>query len=171
MAGFSPHPENFIQMSPWEGDSGDHRLEDAIDFLEMLAFSRLSDVRQAITQFAGKAFPQYFDELQEAQLAVNQKSKEKSLQGRLSGLFSISKPSLNGAISSATSYWTRKEDRKQARHMEFDRIKSLMQKQLEAEVQREKEYYAQHKMSLLDLFSKGPPPPPPSPSTTISTEK
>lgn len=154
-------------MTPWEGDASDGRLEDTVDFLEMLAFSRLSDLRPLIKQFSGNHFPEAFDEIQERQFVSSQKAKEQSLQTRIARLFSVSSGGRGADSKSTLTYWDRKTERKTKRREEYERIKALMQKQLQLEMQREKEYYAQHKMSVVDLLSKGAPPPPPP--ATIST--
>lgn len=159
-AGFSPHPENFIRMSSWTGDATDGALEGSIDFLEMLAFSRLSDVRPLVRQYAGRPFPEAFDRAQEAAFNASRASQARSLQTRLSNLFSLGRSSGSGA-GAADSYEGRRQERQELRRKEYARIKELMQRQLQAELQKEKEYYAEHKMSLWDLFAKGPPPPPP----------
>lgn len=59
----------------------------------------------------------------------------------------------------AGSYWGRKIERMKMRRIEYARIRDMMQAQLQAEMEKEKAYYAQHKMSVWDLFTKGPPPP------------
>lgn len=173
--GFSLHPENFIQMAPWMGDATDETLEKTVDFLEMLAFSRLKDVRQITSQFQGKSFPEEFDATQRQAFIALRESQKNSLQGRLSKLFSFGGANRgnSGGSSSSTvsskeeeSYDDKKWERIELRRKEYARIKELMQKQLEAELQREKEYYAEHKMSWWDLFSKGPPPPPPPPKSS-----
>lgn len=147
------------------GDADDTTLEDSIDFLEMLAFSRLSDVRLAAKQYVGKPFPHSFDQSQEASFNTLQESQAKSLFGKIRSLLSIKKLGHEGESknnhSSALTYRARKDERTQLRRKEYGRIKDLMEKQLQAEVQKEKEYYAEHKVALWDLFSKGPPSPPP----------
>ena len=181
-AGFSPHPENFIRMAPWTGDASDHRLEESIDFLEMLAFSRLADVRPLAKQYAGLPFPESFDRAQERAFDAARDERTRSLQGRLASLFSFGKGSrgVTGVASSTatsdsivakdgdshgdviTTYLVKKQERLELRRKEYGRIKELMQAQLQAELQKEKDYYAEHKMSVWDLFAKGPPPPPPN---------
>lgn len=167
-AGFSPHPENVIRMSPWKGDTTDELLEDSIDFLEMLAFSRLPDVRPLVQQYAGRPFPEAFDKAQETTFNASRANKARSLQTRLSNFLSLGRnPSSSSTTSSAVdSYEARKQERRELRRKEYARVKELMQQQLQAELQKEKDYYAEHKMSLWDLFAKGPPPPPPPASVS-----
>lgn len=165
-AGFSPHPENFIRVEPWMGAPQDTVLEDSVDFLEMLAFSGLKDVRLVAHQYSGKVFPDAFERAQEASFNALKESQKSSIQGRIASFFAFGRsnkatrdahPTTNG------NYRARKQERMELRRKEYARIKDLMQKQLEAEMQKEKEYYSEHKMALWDLFSKGPPPPPPPP--------
>lgn len=170
VAGFAPHPENFIRVEPWTGAAQDTVLEDSIDFLEMLAFSGLKDVRPVAQQYDGKVFPEAFQRAQEASFAQLKQLQKTSIQGRISSLFSFGRSSKTPADSGSAlggdangDFRARKQERLELRRKEYARIKDLMQKQLEAEMQKEKEYYAEHKMALWDLFSKGPPPPPPPP--------
>jgi import inner membrane translocase subunit TIM50 len=161
-AGFSPHPENFIKVDPWEPKK-DTVLEDLVDFLEMVAFSKVDDVRTIAKQFKGQTFPDAFEELQERLYNAQKEVQRNSLQGRIGSFFSFGKPKDPTASNVAESYTVRKHERKEMRRKEYARIKELMQKQLEAEMEREKQYYAEHKMSLVDVLSRGPPPPPKSP--------
>ena len=131
----------------------------------MLAFSRLTDVRQVARHYAGQSFPAAFDNVQEAIFNDNQESQKNSLQSRIGKLFSFGKQSVGGSSTGAT-YRERKLERIEMRRKEYSRIKELMQKQLQAEMEKEKQYYAEHKMALWDLFSKGPPPPPPPSSSS-----
>jgi len=155
-------------MQDWSGAGEDHELEDTVDFLEMLAFSRLPDVRKVVSLYKDKAFPRSFDLMQEADHEKQRIAQEKSIQNRLGTfLFSMfARPatqSVEGTNSNGVkTYWEKKRERNLTREKEYTRIKALMQQQLEAEMKKEKEYYAQHKMSLMDLFQKGPPPPSPS---------
>jgi len=153
--GFSPHPENMIGMRQWEGDSVDGDLEASIDFLEMLAFSKLQDVRPVIKHYREKTFPDDFDAAQEEAFLAAKEAQKGSLQSRVGTMFSLKKEK---STADSSSYTIRKQERMEARRMEYARIRALMQKQLEAEMQKEKEYYAEHKMALWDIFSKGPPP-------------
>lgn len=164
-AGFAPHPDNFVRVEPWLGDANDTVLEDSLDFLETLAFSRLADLRPVARQFVGKSFPRAFDQSQEASFNALQASQAKSLLGKIRGWLSIRRPGAEGgggaSSTDTATYWSRKQERLQLRRKEFARIKDLMEKQLQAEMQKEKDYYAEHKVALWDLFSKGPPAPPP----------
>jgi import inner membrane translocase subunit TIM50 len=170
--GFSSHPDNFVKFAPWLGDAKDQSLEESIDFLEMLAFSRLKDVRPVVRQYSGKTFPIGFDQSQESTFEKQRRLQENSLQSRLSQWFSLGKkPERALATTEAGSvspYRVRKNERIQMRRNEYQKIKGLMQQQLEAEMKKEQEYYAEHKMALWDLFTKGPPPPPPSVSDSLN---
>lgn len=173
-AGFSPHPENFLRMSPWTGDATDGLLEDTVDFLEMLAFSRLSDVRPLVQQYANRPFPEAFDKAQETTFNVSRAKQARSLQTRLSNFLSLGRNPSSGSTTTSSvvdSYEARKQERRELRRKEYARVKELMQQQLQAELQKEKDYYAEHKMSLWDLFSKGPPPPPPPPPTPTTSSQ
>ncbi len=159
-AGFSKQPDNFIQMREWNGDHQDRSLEQSIDFLEMLAFSRMADVRPAIKYQSGKVFPEDFDA---EQARTFEEARQKNIE-------MVSKRSDNvvfrffGLAKSASvlakehpTYAAKKEDRMELRKREFAHLQALMQKQLEAEMEKEKAFYKEHKMALWDLFSKGPP--------------
>ncbi len=181
--GFSPHPENFIAMPPWLGtpeDAQGSALEASIDFLEMLAFSRATDVRPIIRQFAHKPFPETFDRSQQESFDRLKERQERSLQGRLSHSFSPFKSasqSKKGAVppsgstaerhadapsaAPASAYVQRKAERMEMRRREFAQIRALMEKQLKDEMAKEKEYYAEHKVAVWDLFTRGRPQPPP----------
>jgi import inner membrane translocase subunit TIM50 len=168
-AGFSLHPDNFIKTAPWTGDSTDTVLEDSIDFLEMVAFSRLQDVRRVTSQYQGKTFPEAFERAQENVFNTSKEAQKNSLQGWISSWLSVGKTRSDRANNSDASYRARKLERTELRRKEFERIKELMQKQLQAEMQKEKEYYSEHKMALWDLFAKGPPPPPPPKESTAQS--
>lgn len=161
--GFSPHPEHVLPVKPWEGDPKDHALEDAIDFLEMLAYSRLQDLRPVVEKNRGTEFPTDFEHKQES---VFEQARQETLQGlhkRSSNfffkLFGLAPSSVDEG--KFPTYQAKKAERTAARQKEWDHIRGLMQKQLEAEMEKEKAFYAEHKMSLFDLFAKGPPQPPP----------
>lgn len=65
-------PDNAILAKPWEGDADDTYLLDMIPFLETLAVSGVSDVRQVLKSYAGKDVPTVFADnmkhVQESQL-------------------------------------------------------------------------------------------------------
>lgn len=160
--GFSLHPEHHLPMRAWQGDAGDRTLEASVDFLEMLAFSRLKDVRPAIESNRGAVFPDDFEHRQEAAFERTRQETLAGLQKR-SGSFVFR---LFGLAPSTPkelpTYGERKAERLAMRRKEYEHIRGLMQKQLEAEMAKEKAFYAEHKMPLWELFSKGPPPPPPA---------
>lgn len=161
-AGFSPHPENFVRMSAWEGgDAEDRELEESVDFLEMLAFSRLADLRPLVAQYRGRPFPADFDRAQREAFEAVQRTQQNSLQHRIGSFLSLARPRAAETAAPA-SYAARKEERMAMRRREYARVRELMQQQLEAEMQKEKAYYAEHKMALWDLFAKGPSAAPPS---------
>lgn len=171
--GFSEHPENMLAVPKWEGDGSDHRLEESVDFLEMLAFSRIKDVRPLISKYANRVFPDHFEAIQEEAFEKTRQDAIESLRKRTSNPilrflgFASTSPALKDANSSTSidekfpTYKAKKAERTMSRRKEWEHVKGLMQKQLEAEMEKEKTFYAEHKMSLWDLFSKGPPPPPP----------
>lgn len=105
--GFATHPENFIPMDPWTplptkavgsaspdpaplASSRDYALEHALDFLEQLAFSRLSDLRPVIKASreditkTGKKFPFSFDSTNETVFEVARQSRIATKQARAS---------------------------------------------------------------------------------------
>ena len=161
--GFSPHPENLLPMKAWEGDAANRSLEDSIDFLEMLAFSRLEDVRPVIEKNRGTMFPTDFEAKQERVFEETRQSTIDALKARSNNLFfklfGLAPSKIDE--SKYPSYAAKKEERVGLRRKEYEHIRGLMQQQLEAEMEKEKAFYAEHKMPLWDLFSKGPPAPPP----------
>lgn len=161
--GFGLHPEHVLPMKAWEGDAADHDLEDSIDFLEMLAFSRLNDLRPVIEKNRGSLFPVDFEAKQESVFERSRQEAIESLRKRSTNfffkLFGLAPSNVDEA--KFPTYVQKKADRTAARRKEWDHIRGLMQKQLESEMEKEKAFYAEHKMSLFDLFSKGPPAPPP----------
>lgn len=163
--GFSPHPENHVRMAPWEGDATDTTLEQSIDFLEMLAFSRQADVRPLLAKHAAGQFPGVFEARQQEAFESLRRAQLETMKKRADNwffrLFGMTHPAKAGDVSK--SYQEKKAERMELRRKEYARIYQLMQKQLEAEMQKEKAYYAEHKMPIWDLFSKGPPPAPPVP--------
>lgn len=169
--GFSPHPENMLKMASWEGDGHDRILEDSIDFLEMLAFSKIPDVRPIVSKHQGDRFPDSFEKLQETAFEKTRQEAIASLKRRAENpLFRLigfgSAPKDPAEVEAKfPTYRAKKEERAVSRRKEWDHIRGLMQKQLEAEMEKEKAFYAEHKMPLWDLFSKGPPTPPPVPTT------
>lgn len=163
--GFKLHPENMLKMEPWEGSGSDKRLEEVIDFMEMLAFSNLKDVRPVIAK-QSKSFPDKFEGSQEAAFEKTRQEAIESLKKRSQNgffrLFSLSRKDDLAPEERFPTWRQKKEERMAARRKEYAHIRGLMQKQLEAEMEKEKAFYAEHKMPLWDLFSKGPPPPPPT---------
>lgn len=159
--GFSAHPENFIQMREWTGQPDDRALEDSIDYLEMLAFSRMADVRAAAKYQAGKIFPDDFEREQAANFDAARSKHLESLARRngnfLFRLFGLAK-SATVLQKESPSYADKKLERIELRRREYAHIRELMLKQMQSEIQKEKDYYQEHKMSIWDLFSKGPPP-------------
>jgi hypothetical protein len=160
-SGFSPHPENFIQMREWTGNPDDQALEASIDYLEMVAFSRLPDLRPAIRYQSGQVFPDDFEKEQAATFeAARQKNMETVLRRNdnfVFRMFGLAK-SASALQKENPSYEIKKQDRIELRRREYAHIRELMMKQMQTEMQKEKEYYKDHKMSMWDLFSKGPPP-------------
>jgi len=163
--GFSPHPENLLPMRAWEGDASDHTLEDSLDFLELLAFSRLQDVRPVVERNRGTLFPTDFESKQAALFEQNRQEALQSLHKRANNwFFKLLGPRFAQPVdeSKFPTYEEKKAERAVARRKEWEHIKGLMRGQLEAEQEKEKAFYAEHKMSLFDLFAKGPPQPPPT---------
>lgn len=160
-AGFSKQPENFIQMREWNGDPKDRALEQSVDYLEMLAFSRMADLRPAIKYQSGKVFP---DDFEREQATTFEAAREKNIEmltkrsdNFVFRMFGLAK-SASVLQKEHPTYEAKKEERMELRRREFAHLRSLMQKQLEAEMEKEKAFYKEHKMALWDLFSKGPPP-------------
>lgn len=166
-AGFSAQTENFVQMREWNGDAKDRALEESIDYLEMLAFSRLKDLRPAIKYQSKKVFPDEFEKEQADSFeAARQKNLEiiaKRNNNFLFRMIGLSK-SASALQKELPTYHTKKSERMDLRRREFAHLRELMQKQLQAEMDKEKAFYKDHKMALWDLFSKGPPAPKPESS-------
>lgn len=163
-AGFSEQKDNFVQMREWNGDSKDRSLEDTIDYLEMVAFSRMSDLRPAIKYQSGKLFPDGFEKEQADSFEASRQKNIQTLARRndnfIFRLFGLSK-SASLLQKEMPSYEVKKTERVELRRREFAHIRDLMKKQMEAEMEKEKAFYKEHKMALWDLFSKGPPAPKP----------
>lgn len=172
--GFSPHPENFIPMPEWNGrDASDKVLESSIDFLEQVAFSRASDLRPIIKEQREEmerkrmAFPQSFHAAQEEAFERARMSRAATKSARTSSwLFSTL---FGGVVSTASalkaedpSYEEKRAARMKLRHKEYEHIRELMMKQLEAEMEKERAYYAEHKMSIWDAVMRNPTSPPPT---------
>lgn len=165
--GFGDHLENLLRTASWEGDGQDRQLEEAVDFLEMLAFSKLKDLRPVVAKHAGKTFPESFEAGQEAAFEKTRQEAITSLRSRASNpffrLFGFGSAKEGADLDAQfPTYRAKKAERMAARRKEWDTIRGLMQKQLEAEMEKEKAFYQEHKMPLWDLFSKGPPQPPPA---------
>lgn len=164
-AGFSPHPENFIPMPAWRGDPNDESLEKAIDFLEQVAFSRKSDLRDFIAEqrklseaSGGLLFPASWDASQESAFEQARQArntlKAHRQQSWLGSFLGKASPLMH---TQDRSYVELKRERMESRRKEYAHVRDLMMKQLEAEMAKEKAYYAEHRMSLWDLFSRQPP--------------
>lgn len=171
--GFKDAQSNMLVVKPWTGDPDDESLEKAVDFLEGLALSRAQDIRPVIAKFKSDShfFPDSYDWVQAEAFAKAKQEADASRQRRESswlfrwfGLKSLDHANMN------FDYFKHKKDRMAVRQKEWEHVKGIMQKQLEAELAKEKAYYKEHKMSLWDFFSKGPHPnPPPTPSEPEST--
>ena len=154
--GFGKHPDNLLPTQPWLGDPKDASLEEAVDFLEALALSRPKDIRPIISRFNSQSFPQSFDALQaetfEDARAVRMSRMQARNNNPLFRFFGMTKSSASLAAENP-SYWDKKRDRMELRRKEYAHAKEMMTKQLEAELAKEKAYYQEHKMSLLDMVS------------------
>lgn len=153
--GFSLQPDNFIKVPEWspsiDKDGKDLSLEKCLDYLEVLAMSKLPDLRPQIRRFHSKELPSAFDAIQESQMNSPPSSS----------LFKGFKPSASSDISSNNDQFLKKKmERISLRRKEYARIRKLMDDQLKEQQRKEKEHYAKHKMSLTDLFIKGGPEPP-----------
>lgn len=157
--GFGKHEENMLATKPWLGDPQDHTLEEAVDFLEGLAISRPNDIRPIIARFNTQPFPQSFDNLQAETFEQARSLRIFRLQARnnnpLFRFFGMNK-SQTSMEAENPSYWEKKRERMELRRKEYAHAKTLMMKQLEAEMAKEKAYYQEHKMSLLDMVSSAP---------------
>lgn len=183
---FSAYPDNLIKTQPWNNDSNDTFLEDALPFLESkrfvglfyfilaLAFSNVPDVRTIIKPYEGNPIIETFQEkqrnsyesLRQQRLAANTSTVHRLLT-------KIFMPDLAREIDSGEglmSYEERKKfiskQRKEEYNKEMSRIKIEYEKHLEAS----KSYLASQKMPLFDLVTKGPQPPPPPISTQQVSE-
>lgn len=163
-AGFSGQPDNFIQMREWNGNAKDRALEESIDYLEMLAFSRLKDLRPAIKYQTGKVFPDDFEKEQADSFEAARQKNFDLIAKRNNNFFfrliGLSK-SASALQKELPTYEIKKEERIELRRREFAHLRDLMMKQMQAEMEKEKAFYKEHKMALWDLFSKGPPAPKP----------
>jgi import inner membrane translocase subunit TIM50 len=159
--GFRGCSENMLATKPWDGSAGDDDLERSVDFLEGLAMSRAQDVRTVVSKFKSdnEFFPSSYDETQSNMFERARKEAEEKRVKRESNWF-FKLFNFKASQQPDKDYWTRKKDRMAVRQQEWEHVKAIMQKQLEAELAKEKAYYKEHKMPLWDMFFKGPPPPP-----------
>jgi hypothetical protein len=164
--GFKGAADNMLMVRPWSGDPEDRSLERSVDFLEGLALSRAADVRPLIAKFKRDDlfFPDSYDLIQSQAYQRARAEEEERIKRRetnwLFRLFSratsvVSVPSSSTAqsIKSARDYDGKKEDRMATRQREWEHVKSIMQKQLEAEMAKERQHYKEHKVSMWDFFS------------------
>lgn len=163
--GFGVYSDNFIPMQPWLGDPDDRGLEESIDFLESVAFSRAADIRPIVqnirkaAQSLEKPFPVAFDAKQaaivdktrDAQLESIKKRESSWLLRMLGSIMSTG----GGKSTSIPSYWDKKEERIELRRKEYAHLRGLMMKQLMAEKEKEKAFYAEQKQSVWDMISGG----------------
>ena len=169
--GSVPTRRTTSQCQKWNGDPADESLERAVDFLEQLAFSRAQDVRPTIREqrdLQGRyasLFPDSFDRAQEEAFERARQMRAEIKQRRSSNwlfnaIFGGVASTASSLKSQDPSYPERKLSKMLTRRKEYAHIKELMQKQLDAELQKEKDYFKEHKMSLWDLFGRGGPPQP-----------
>lgn len=161
--GFQSAAENMLVVKPWNGDPEDRSLERAVDFLEGLALSRAKDVRPVIAKFKrdDAFFPDSYDAIQASafeQAKQEEEERKKRLESNWFFRYFTPKsalPSLKSASTGSTpsDYESRKLERMATRQREWQHVKSIMQKQLEAEMAKEKQYYKEHKVSMWDFFS------------------
>ena len=158
--GFKHHPENMLTTKPWLGDPQDSSLEEAVDFLEGIAFARPKDVRPVLKKFQSGSFPQSYDQMQADSFDTLRANRIAQLEARnkspITRFFGLGKTT-NALLSENPTYWEKKKERMDLRRKEYAHIKGLMQKQLDAEAAKEKAFYKEHKMSLLDIFSSSSP--------------
>lgn len=164
--GFRSAAENMLVVKPWSGDPEDRSLERAVDFLEGLALSRARDVRPIINKFKKTEtfFPDSYDSIQAESFNEARREDEERKQRRESNwLFRLFSPKsvLPSAVAShkandTVDYESRKSERMATRQKEWQQVKAIMQKQLEAEMAKEKQQYKDHKVSMWDFFSSAP---------------
>ena len=156
--GFRDAQENMLVVKPWNGDPSDRSLEKSIDFLEGLALSRASDVRPVVSKFKDdkKYFPDSFDDLQRSTYEKGRQETEERKARRESSwlfrMFAFASPKLSNT-KPLPDYETKKEERMAVRQKEWEHVKGIMQKQLEAEAAKEKSFNEKHKVSWWDFFS------------------
>ena len=182
--GFSSAAENMLVVRPWNGDPEDRSLERAVDFLEGLALSRARDVRQVVAKFKrpDAFFPDSYDAIQAEAFNQAKREDEERKQRRESNwlfrLFSSPKaalPSLTPPTTTANTdngdyYEARKAERMSNRQREWQHVKAIMQKQLEAEMAKEKQHYKEHNVSVWDFFSSKTVEPPAEQAASADTK-
>jgi hypothetical protein len=146
---FAQADGNVLECDPWLGDANDQALEAAVDFLERLAFSRAKDVRPIVRLYAQGRFPHTFDAIQ---AEAYQQTHSKTQPNMLTSFFFPGKSKKDGE-SQSKSYWDKKHERMESRRREYAHAQDVMQKHLEAELAKERAYYQEHKMSLMDMVS------------------
>jgi hypothetical protein len=171
--GFRHHPENMLTSKPWMGDPKDTSLEEAVDFLEGIAFARPKDLRPVLKKFQSGPFPQSYDQLQAESFDALRENRIAQLEARnknpLTRFFGLGKTT-TALLAENPTYWEKKRERMDLRRKEYAHVKDLMQKQLDAEMAKEKAFYKEHKMSLLDIFSSSPQPAQSGPSAAATDD-
>ena len=160
--GFSVHPENVIPTPEWTGNPEDGDLEELIDFFETLAFSNTKDVRPIIAKYSGLDIVKTFDSLQERMYEDIRKSHVGVFKKAQKAIYHTLGWEVSEYDSDNPPYHQKKETIRQLRREEYEKAKNLMMEQLKIEMEKEKQYLAQHKMPFFDMITKGAPPPPQS---------
>jgi import inner membrane translocase subunit TIM50 len=180
-ASYLDHPEDFIQVAPWDGDDQDRVLLNSIDFLETLAMSDIPDLRKVIQAYRSEGYQDILAEFEKRQ----KEAYESVRQSRLQSEHSLFKRVLNylfmGGVSPNASPQSAEaspespafvppsglvpfEEHREEINKQRKKIYDLEIKRIEKEVKQQTEatkaYLAQNKSSVFDMFTKGPPPPP-----------
>lgn len=75
--GFTLHPHNGIAIKPFKGDRSDRQLLELLPFLELIATTNVTDVREVIKSYEGQDLIATFRENQKRILEENKKRQEK----------------------------------------------------------------------------------------------
>ncbi len=120
-------------MREWNGNAKDRALEESIDYLEMLAFSRMEDLRPAIKYQAGKVFPDDF-EAEQAKTFNEARQQNLEMISKRNNNFFFRLIGLSKSASSLQkelpTYQNKKDERIDLRRREFAHLRDLMMKQM-----------------------------------------
>lgn len=169
------HPDNFVQVTPWDGNDQDMTLLNSIDFLETLATSELPDLRTAIRAYRSEGYSDVLTEFDNRQRDAYESmrairiSSEQSIFKRAMNYLFMPQPQVQEQQQSETGFTPPSglvpfDEHRAEIYKQRKKIYDLEIKRIEKEVKQQEEaakaHLASHKSSVFDMITKGPPPPP-----------